>query len=221
MGNDAHLFHILKGREHLVIFKMELDGQYALYLPGNRPLEQTWPRYPEARPYLDLWLSQYAGQPSGDVTPNNLDYPRQLAQALTQDPYLNLWAYATPQVIRVSFRQIAQALGRDPKPTLREELAQKGLRFERNESGHYQAPLGIVTRTLGNSVADRLLLYPQQVAAFLGVSAGGAPDITRRLGLLLEGRGDVALVEWGRLRQVRRTGPRTFALAEGEKEKEA
>jgi hypothetical protein len=221
MAFDVQLFHILKDREHLVILRMELDGQYMLYLPGNRSLEQTWPYYPDARPYLDLWFSRYIGQPVGTLSPGDPEYPRQLAQILTQDPYLNMWAYVTPQVIRVSFRQIAQALGRDPKPTLRDELTQKGLRFERNESGHYQAPLGIVTRALGPQVADRLLLYPQQVAAFLGVTPGGAPDITRRLGLLLEGRGDIALVEWGRLRQVRRTGPRTFVLTEGEKEKEA
>jgi hypothetical protein len=216
---EAFLFHVIKGGDRLVMFRMQPDGSRDLYLPSNRPVGEVWPCYAEISPYLDVWFGRNVGRqfrPSKRakrlVEPGSLEYPRMLAHALTRDPILKLWAYATPLVIWVSFHQIARALGRDRTAALRHEMAVKGLRFSRTPNGHYQAALGTVAHVLGPDVADRLLMYPRQIADFLGVSPGTAPDIVRRMDIALEGRRDMTVVEWGKLRQVRRTGPRRFEI---------
>ena len=212
---DAVLFHVLQGSEHSVILRMTLAGAYTPYAPGKRSVQQMWPRYAEARPYLETWLAARAGAPCDNVLPGAPEYPRRLAAALTRTPELAFWAYVTPLALLVGLRQIAMALGR-ANGGLRAELEARGLTFTQNAAGHYLAPLGSITRVLGQDVADRVLLYPRQVGDFLGVQSGSAAQIVRRLGLALEKRADTTMTPWGKVRQVRRIGPRRFVLADEE-----
>lgn len=210
-NRQGFLFHVLKGSERIVIFRMSADGSHTLYLPGGKPVAQVWPLYADAKPYLEAWLSGLRGQDVDGIEPGSPEYPNALARNLTKNPFISMWAYVTPVALTVSFRQIAQALGRDPTPRLRHELEESGLRFTRTESGHFQADLATVTRILGSSVADRLLLLPHQIADVLGISAGAAADVIRRLGIAIDGR-DVAAAEWGKVKRIRRAGPRRFDL---------
>ena len=123
---------------------------------------------------------------------------------------MRLWAYVTPLMVWVSFRQIALGLGRQPTLALRHEIESKGIQFTTNK-GHYLTSIETVSATLGVSVADRILLYPHQAADYLGVVPKVATRVMKRFGIAI-GRDDVAVVPWGKLRQVRRVGPRKFEV---------
>lgn len=218
MGTPAStvMFHVMKRGEHIVIFRMKANGDRSVFLPAKKPIDQAWPAYDRAAPYLEAWFKstnrdlRKRGQP---VRAGDDEYPKMLAQALTRDDMLRLWAYVTPPTVNVSLRQIAQALGKKPGPALRQELETKGLHFTQADNGSFEASLGAILRLLGQDTADRILLYPRHVADYLGVSHVGASQIVRRLGIALD-REDTTVVEWGKLRRVKRTGPRKFEMGQ-------
>ncbi|MCP4542437.1 MAG: hypothetical protein GY832_35385 [Chloroflexi bacterium] len=216
---NTFLFHVRRGHKYIVVFSMLPDGSRSIYVLNKKNIDQAWPLYGEAAGYLDMWFAQiaerglYASSQRQDmIKPDSDRYPYALAQALTNCPFLSFWAYATRLHIYVSFHQVAQALGLNPTVALRENLGGKGLRFTRNSFGHYRVGLGKVIHTLGPDIADRLLLYRQHVAHFLGVHPVSATKIIKRLDLDLKGRDGNMAVEWGNLRRVRRTSPRGFKV---------
>lgn len=211
MGEEAVLFHVMLRQNHIVVFRFEADGTRTIFLPPGKSVEQVWPQYSQVAPFLDVWFQQTADQfPHTDRRSLG-----KMAAALTSEEYLHLWAYTTSIVIYVSVGQVAQAMGRRPSSmsSFRQTLEQKGLSFVQATSSKYVTPLGQVGRVLGQGIADGLLLYPHQIADYLGVSTGRASGIVKRLGIALE-RGSTTVAAWGRLRRVKRTGPRTFEVVE-------
>jgi hypothetical protein len=212
----TQLFHIYRDHSRLVVYLMDNWGRREVYLPGNQTLTRMWPKFTEAQPYLDTWFDRHAGhtvttRKRYTTKPGDTNYPSRLAEALSCSPYLNLWAYATVRWIYVSFHQIALALGRKPSREVREQLQQQGVTFVTNGSGNYEASLMHVERLLGPDFASRILLYPGQVAGFLGVTRHAVPDILRRLDIALERRSRT-VVEWRSLRRVERVSRRGFRL---------
>jgi hypothetical protein len=210
------LFHVYREHDRIVVFLIDRWGRRDVFLPGKHPVDQTWPTYPEAKPYLDPWFETHAGKPvttrkRHPTPPGDESYPRCLAEAFSCSPYLDLWAYATARHILVSFHQTALALGHKPSREIREHLEGQGIRFRTNASGHYETALGHIQHHLGGDVADRLLLYPRQAAAFLGVTSHAVPNILHRLGIALERRSRT-VVEWRSLKRVKRTSRQGFEL---------
>ena len=210
------LFRVMERRHPVVVFRMELDGTHMPMLPAGKSLEEAWPEYAAVASFLAAWFEQFIGENligegGRPVYPGDSLYPRTLAHDLTRSRMMKLWAYVTPIAVWVSFRQVAHALGRQPLPGLRQEMESKGIQFLPNY-GHYLAALETVSDTLGASVADQIILYPHQVAGYLGVVPKVATRIVRRFGLAIS-RNDMTVVPWGRLRRLHRVGPRSFELS--------
>jgi hypothetical protein len=233
-------FHVMQGERHAAVLRMKNDGAYEVFAPSHKVLT-AWPRYvaiaphlaewfgqdirqeavehyeEEIAPHLALWLKRAAGRELRDparniVKPGDDRYPRALAQALTGNGLLRLWAYVTPVTLLVSFRQVATAYGREPTSAFRQELESQGLRFMQSDTQQYETSMEMVTRQLGQAVADRVLLYPRHIADFLGTAVGSASEIARAKNIALA-REDTTVVTWGKLRRVKRTGPRKFEMS--------
>jgi hypothetical protein len=220
VGNNGYaLFHIMKHGKHVVIFKMAYNGDREVYAPGKAPLDKIWPAYSECIPYIDMWFSQNAGRDIASrhgtrcvISPGNKLYPYMLSQRMTRDQILRLWAYVTAPDISVSFGQVATAMGRQSDSSLREEMENRGLRFSTLPSSRkYVTTLAGVSKSLGSDIADRVLLYPHQAANFLGIRPDSASGVIKGLGIALS-RDDMVVVEWAKLRRVRRVGPRKFEV---------
>ena len=212
---QVSLFRVMQRKQPVIIFRMEPDGTRMPALPVGKSLEETWPRYSAVASYLDTWFAQMTGCELVDfgghiVFPGDGAYPKALALALSRSGMIKLWAYVTPAAVWVSFRQIALGFGRQPTLALRHEIESKGIQFT-TDRGHYLTSIETVSGTLGVSIADRILLYPHQVAGFLGVVPKVATRMMKRFGIAL-GRDDVAVAPWGKLRLVRRVGPRKFEV---------
>jgi hypothetical protein len=209
------LFHVMLGSQHLVVWSMDREGNYAVYAQGRDP-EAAWPRYGRHRPFLRQWMADRVGRSLSspysdtDVHPGSAQYPRVLALNLTHDPALDYWAYVTPEDIRVTVSQLARAQGVENVGAVKERVQELGLRVRRTSRGD-AVPMSEVQRHFGFSVGNHIVLYSGQVADFLGVRAESVPDIVRRLGIHVPGRRQVG-VRWGHLRRVRRTGPRSFEV---------
>jgi hypothetical protein len=212
-------FKIFQKKTLVVMLRMDEQGQYTPLTSAGKPLAEMWPRWAAVEPYFSLWIGERLGHPfppsrgRAEIAPGSLAYPRALADALTHDPLLHLWACVAPVEMFISLHQLAGALGKTVTPQFHDEVAQRGLPVHTNPAGHYQVSLGQALRVYGAEVVDRVLLRTGQAADFLGVTPGSARIILHRLHLPLEREGDL-LVAWGRLRQVRRTGPRVFEIAE-------
>jgi hypothetical protein len=232
-------FHVMQGEQHAAVLRMKNDGAHEVFAPSHKVLA-AWPRYvaiaphlaewfgqdirqeavehyEEIAPHLAVWFKRAVGRELRDqarnvVKPGDDRYPRALAQALTGNSLLRLWAYVTPVTLFVSFRQVAQAMGREPVSALRQELDSQGLRFVQSDTLQYETSMEMVTRQLGQAVADRVLLYPRHIADFLGTTVGSASEIAREKGIALA-RGDMTVVTWSNLRRVKRTGPRKFEMS--------
>jgi hypothetical protein len=192
--------------------------------------EEAFDLYSVALPYLDAWFSRNVGRKlnygaNNAIAPGDKRYPRALASVFARDSIetargtkpmdvalIDLWAYATPTTLPISFRQIAQALAQEATAGLRQDLEAKGLRFTAEDGGAYITSIEMATKVLGDRVADKATLYSRHIANFLGVAARGAPDIMRAQGIGFERTDGVTTVTWGDLRRVRRTGPRKFEM---------
>ncbi len=97
------------------------------------------------------------------------------------------------------------------RTTFRHELESRGIQFV-TDHGQYLASMQQVASRLGESTSDRILLYPHQVADYLGVVPQVATRIVKRFGLAIA-RDDVTVVPRGRLRRLHRLGPRSFELS--------
>ena len=209
-------FKVFQDKTLVVILRMDEQGQGTPLTSAGKAVAEMWPRWAAVAPYFTLWIDARRGQPVGRsaVAPGDPAYPRALAEALTHDPLLNLWAYVAPVTMFISLHQLAGALGKTVTPQFHAEIAQRGLPIHPNPAGHYQVDLGQALRVYGPEVGDRVLLRVGQAAEFLGVTPGSARAILRRLHLPLERDGELR-VTWGRLRQVRRTSPRGFEVEGG------
>jgi hypothetical protein len=210
------LFRVMRRKQPVVSFCMALNGAYAPAVPEGKSIEVVWPHYAAVASYLGAWFADMADRELVDVggrvvMPGDHAYPRALAAALGKSALLGLWAYVTPTAVWVSFRQIALGLGRQPALPLRYELESRGIQFV-TDHGHYLASMQQVAARLGELTADRILLYPHQVADYLGVVPKVATRIMRRFGLAIS-RNDMTVVSWGRLRRLHRVGPRSFELS--------
>jgi len=215
--NTVVVFNILRGREHLVIFGLRPGGRREIPLPKGKSVEDVWPRYAEIETYVQTWFEQNEGRIRAQLG-DSVDeerYQRALAAAFTTDGLMKMWACVTIEPLWVSFRQVGLAMGRQPTRRLREELEKKGLRFTKSDKGRYAVMLPKVTRVLGEAVADRILLYPYQVANRLGISRRSVSGLVKRLGIGL-GTDCTTLVPWGKLRYVYRVGPRKFEVRYGQ-----
>ena len=204
--------------QEAVAFQMNAKGQVKVLGQVD-----DWPVFTsEVQAYLRVWFKHNLGKPhqirefENIVSPTDGGYPQVLARALTHDDYLQFWAYVTQPVL-VHPSQIAQAMGISNKgPDLREVLREQGLAFARNEHGHYVCPLDHVEEKLPD-VAARILLYPRQIGAFLGLSNEAAGRQAKKLGIALTGRPGAVVAPWGDVSRLRRTGPRTVDMLKGQK----
>jgi hypothetical protein len=208
---EHNLFHVMDDDRRVVIFTMDHDGDRTVYCPGGRADDAVWPRYPSAKPYLDIWFDQHAGQvvssPHTEFQPGTPEYPRGLASALTYDHLLSFWAYVTRSNILVSSTQIARAAG-TRSDAIRSRLRKAGVAL--NGRGR-SFGINDVKQVFGSKVADRVVLFSGQIADFLGVWRSSVPNIVERLGIGVPGRRQVGVL-WGTLRRVQRTGPRSFKV---------
>lgn len=209
------LFHVLLDSLHVVIWSMDCEGGYAVYGADGNP-QEAWPHYGRHKPFLTAWMGDHARRSlsspysSEVVDPGSAEYVRVLALCLTHDPALDYWAYTTPEDILVSCSQVARAQGLERTEDVKERVRQLGLCVSRGGRGD-AIRMTDVRVHLGASVADHIVLYSGQIADFLGVRPESVPDIVDRLGIRVPGRSQVG-VRWGRLRRVRRTGPRSFEV---------
>ena len=210
------LFRVMRRKQSIVTFRMALNGACAPDVPEGKSVQAVWPLYAAVASHLHAWFADMADRELIDmggriVMPGDPTYPRALAAALGKSALLGLWAFVTPTAVWVSSRQIALALGRQPTLPLRHELESRGIQFV-TDHGQYLASMQQVAARLGESTSDRILLYPHQVADYLGVVPQVATRIVKRFGLAIA-RDDVTVVPWGRLRRLHRVGPRSFELS--------
>jgi hypothetical protein len=209
------LFHVMKGSQRVVILAMDREGNYTVYCPGSGGGDDAWPHYSSSiRQHLGVWFDDHAGQvisspfSEAEFQPGTTKYPRALANALTYDSLLGLWAYVTTPNILVSPTQIARALGIKAQ-MVTEQLGQVGAKL--NGDAPRNVGINTVKQVFGVETADRLVLFSGQIANFLGVYSESVPGIVERLGIGVLGRSRVGVL-WGTLRRVRRTGPRSFEV---------
>jgi hypothetical protein len=208
--------HVFLDDQRLVVLEMDNFGAHRIY-PRGCAVEQTWPHYRAVAEVLRTWLAGEAGQTlqpphwTSPVDPGSSQYPRALVQQLNHDPAMGLWAYVTPLNIKVTQRQVGIAMGRLPDAVFRSDLEARGVSFELASGQRYLTDLGEVTQVLGQQIADRIVLRPSQVAAFLGVGSHTARRVIQRLNIELDPEGAVE-ARWGEVRRIRRTGQRSFHL---------
>lgn len=210
-------FRVLQGEELLVILEMDFHGNHTVLSAGKSSAEQ-WPQWEPIAPYWKLWFERWEGQPcppmgkrKQSVTPGMPDYPRVLAELLSSDKLLNLWAYVSPKDVFISLQQVAHAVNRPPDAELRADLVRRGITITQDGSSRYRVPLAQIMRTFGVEVADRVLLRTGQIGEFLGLTSTATTLAVRRLGIGVARDGET-LVAWGIVRRIRRTGPRTLEL---------
>jgi hypothetical protein len=219
--NHEFLFRVLSGRDIIIILLLGPEGVFRPFLPARKTLEEVYPRYAGVQPYLEIWQKKVVGTPirvgnprCHEVEVGSPEYPRALAEDLTRHPILNLWAYVSPRELYISLHQLAGAMGREPTPQFREELQEKQIQILVDPGGRYRVTLGQVMKVYGISSTDRILMRAGQSADFLGINVNSVSEVMRRFDLALDRDGEM-LVEWGKLRRLRRVGPRKFEYNPG------
>jgi len=148
---------------------------------------------------------------------NTERFPHALAWELGKCGLFRMWAYATHEDVDLSLRQVAFALHTDASAEKRAEMEADGIEV-REEEGRYFISLQNLRRVYGNKVANRVILYPGQIAQLVGVTGSTASRVVRDMEIA-EPRTDITVAPFGAVRHIQRVSPAKFDLPQAVRDK--